>query len=45
VADIVAGAILLFLVAGGGVIVLDALIIRRLRRQTKNRDESPGPRP
>jgi len=30
----------LFLIAGGGIIVIDALIIRRLRRQAKScRDE------
>jgi hypothetical protein len=31
--EAVAGVIVLFLIAGGGIIVLDAFIIRRLRRK------------
>jgi hypothetical protein len=31
----------LFLIAGGGIIVIDALIIRRLRRQAKSRRDEP----
>ena len=38
--DPVAVALLLFVVAGGGICVIDALIIRRLRRQNRDRDES-----
>ena len=38
--DPVLVALALFVVAGGGVCVIDALIIRRLRRQNKGRDGS-----
>jgi hypothetical protein len=33
VGEALAGAVLLFLIAGGGIIAVDGLIIRRLRRQ------------
>jgi hypothetical protein len=32
VGEVLAGALLLFLIAGGGIVLIDALIIRRLRR-------------
>jgi hypothetical protein len=41
VPDLLAGAIVLFLIAGGGIIAIDAFLIRRLRRQKdQTKDES-----
>jgi hypothetical protein len=35
------GAVVLFLVAGGGILVIDALIIRRLRRSKDSHRDEP----
>ena len=39
--DLVAGAIVLFLVAGGGIVVIDALLIRRIRRMRDSTKDEP----
>ena len=37
--EVLAGAVLLFLIAGGGIVLVDALIIRRLRGQDDSKKE------
>jgi len=39
--DAILGVILLFLIAGGGIIVLDTFILRRLRRGDNERKDEP----
>ena len=40
----VLGVLLLFLIAGGGIIVLDTFILRRLRRNAAERSDEPKDR-
>ena len=40
-ADLVAGAIILFVIAGGGIVVIDALLIRRIRRMKDSHKDEP----
>jgi hypothetical protein len=45
VSDALIGVIFLFVIAGGGIIVLDALILRRLRRGARQGPHEPPRKP
>jgi hypothetical protein len=41
VSDLVAGPLVLLLIAGGGIVVIDALLIRRIRRMKDSTEDEP----